>query len=442
MGNGNPQSFFANGLNGSTGAYLIPTMTLKQAASMIRGATADERLVRATRSWNDRKKDPAYAPMAGVDPKKLSETGWGVIFAYNADPAVRDALSELLKLREEQAGPLYKEYSGPRGYRTPGETKSEFLAQMSAGYGRVDPTKVPYYLLIVGDPETIPYSFQYELDVQYAVGRIHFDKAEDYARYAQSVVEVERKGLKLPRKAVFFNVQNNDDHPTSLSSSDLTKPLANWATGAMNGWSIEPVAPEEASKAQLKKILCGSETPALLFTSSHGLGLNPDDPRQRRHQGALVCRDWPGPVAWGGNPIPPEHYFSADDVDDSASLLGLLTFHFACYGAGTPRLNDFAVADAWRDEGAVAAFKLNARDAIAPAAFVAQLPRRLLSHPRGGALAVVGHIERPGVTPSASRTEARRSPTSRAPSKISPMVIRSARPSNRSTRSSASTRPS
>jgi hypothetical protein len=372
---------YFNGINGASGEYDLPPMSGAELAGFIRGEKPPENL-KELRFRHLQATSTTMGVKEGIDPKKLEESGWGIIFPYNADPAIKEALQELIDLRQGQAGDYFKLYFGPDGYRTD-ETKTAFLARHGAGPGPADPEKVPYYLLIVGNPQQIPYEFQTQLDVQYAVGRIGFDDPQDYASYARSVVMAEKKQVKLPRQAAFFGVANPGDRATQLSADSLVEPLQTKFAADLKDWEVNGFLREQATKSQLSRLLGGDQTPALLFTGSHGMSFPIDSNLQVPHQGALLCQDWPGPDAWAGKgAIPQDYFFAGDDLSADAGLLGLIAFLFACYGAGTPLDDEFSKQ----------AFKQ--RMAIAKYPFLGQLPMKLLSHPRGGALAVIGHIER------------------------------------------------
>ncbi len=369
-----------NGINGDRGQYDLPPMSAERLFAFIQGKEPPENLSEL-RFRYQQLTARHLGLKEGVDAKDIADSGWGIIFAHDADPALEEALEPLLDLRREQAGYYFRLYAGSEGYR-PDESKSNFLARHGAGPGPADPQRVPYYLLIVGSPEAIPYRFQSQLDVQYAVGRIHFQTAQEYADYARSVVAAEKGEIRLPRRAAFFGVANEDDQATQLSARHLVEPLATHVQEQMPDWQIDTILREAATKARLAQLLGGEETPAVLFSASHGMGFDRGSPRQLPHQGALLCQDWPGPQAWQ-EPVPQEFYFAGDDLDGSGNLAGLIAFFFACYGGGTP-LHDAFAKQAFAGQ----------RTAIAPHAFLARLPCAMLSHPRGGALAAVGHVER------------------------------------------------
>lgn len=372
---------YLNGIDGATGEYLSEPLTAGELEQLALSEVSDPSLQAELREKVQEKKRN-LGTKYNVDPTDLAQAGWGVIFARDADPQIRQALSELLNWRRKQANSrkkLYHEYSGAEGLNK-GESKNEFLARHGAAPGPVDPTQVPYYLLLVGDPKAIPYAFQYQLDVAYAVGRIHFDTLDEYARYAHSVVEVEKGKARLPRHAAFYAVRNPDDYSTNLSSRLLVKPLVEKLQPDNVDWKLTAHTGPEATKAKMLSAFGGDATPAFLFTASHGMALPNSDPRQREHQGALITQDYPGPREWRKG-LPQDFYLAGDDLADSARLAGLVSFHFACYGAGTPN----------RDEFPTEKLKPNM---IPAQSFLARLPQRMLAHPGGGALAAIGHIER------------------------------------------------
>ncbi|HZZ80219.1 MAG TPA: C25 family cysteine peptidase [Gemmataceae bacterium] len=378
------ESIRCNGINGSTGDYLLPTLSAHEISAIARGDPLDFKQAAELKHRWQCISQASFAPMESIDAKNLADCGWGAIFANGADLEIRNALAPLLDHRKKQATQtnerFYHEFTGPKSYR-PGETKQQFLARLGAGPGPADPNKVPYYLLLVGDPEEIPYRFQFQLDVQYAVGRIHFDHLEDYANYARSVVNAETGKCLLPRRVTFFGVRNSGDQATQLSADHLITPLAERIAARQADWAIKSILNEDATKARLDLLLRGEDLPALLFCAGHGMGFSQGDPRQLPHQGALLCQDWPGPLRWR-KPIPPDFYFAADDVSSDANIHGTIAFFFACYGAGTPMMDEFSQQ------------AMKPRATVAPHSFLARLPQRLLAHPKGGALAVVGHVDR------------------------------------------------
>lgn len=385
------KNVYFSGINGSDGSYFADAMDVSQIADRAHGKLPGRE---HSGELDAKARQPTPFPLrSDADPDDLAQAGWAVVFPSVQEPSaaatrqreIREALAPLLEHRQAQAGRVhgryYREYLGEHAYRS-GETKQKYLARLGAGPGPADPAKVPYYLLLVASPEEIPYRVQYQLDVQYAVGRIHFETIEEYGYYARSVVAAETGTLESPRDVAFFATRNPDDTASQLIAGCLTRPLASYVEDLESGWRVHEYIGDPATKDTLGALLGGGRTPSLLFSGGHGVVFDADDERVLRHQGALVCQDWTGPK---NNNFSRDVYFSSEDIARDADLSGLIAFHYACYSAGSPRYDDFVYR---------AVDKKAHRREVAPRALVASLPQRMLAHPRGGALAVVGHVER------------------------------------------------
>jgi hypothetical protein len=314
-----------------------------------------------------------------IDPADLSQAGWGVIFEPGTDPSVREALSPLLALRREQSRDYYRESS----YR-PGETASRFLARHGVGPGPIIPGKMPYYLLIVGSPNRVPYRFQQQLDVGYAVGRLHFDDAEMYRRYADTATLAERSPAPQSRQIAVFAPKFAGDQHTQLLAQWLLSPLAQ--TVRDSEWRVDIRTGDAATKATLAQTLGGSEPPAILVAATHTWVAHRIDPSSRGMQGALICADWPGP---GANvPLDPSVVFSAADVIGPLNMRGMIAVLWGSFTVG------------YNDSGGRPEDTVGDRNAVAP------LAQHLLGAASGGALAVIGFVDRmlgfslPGARPT------------------------------------------
>jgi hypothetical protein len=380
-----------NGINGATGDYYTQPMAQSDAAGFASSITQDPDSQKLLSVFTQQ----ATAAHLGLpfdrDPKILKEAGWCVVFHAKEDDTVKKALQPLIEHRQKQIGDdkvvKVLDYND-------GETVQRWLARFHVAPGSVDATKVPLYVLLIGSPEKIPFDFGHMLDVEYCVGRLHFDTPDGYAQYVQSVIDYET-GATVPnrREVAFWAPRHINDGPTRLSADFLVKPLAQGDTDrpsviqrlsdrAGKPFGTRYLAPANSMKADLLSLLrpaAGASGPAFLFTASHGMGWPLNHANQATATGALLCQDFPGA---GFGPIQPSQYCAAADIPNDAHVHGLVSFHFACFGGGTPKNDLFMHKPGTQPPQ------------IAPSAFISPLPKALLSHRNGGALAVIGHVER------------------------------------------------
>jgi tetratricopeptide (TPR) repeat protein len=232
----------------------------------------------------------------------------------------------------------------------------------------------------------IPYSFQYQLDVSHAVGRIDFETPEEYRRYAHSVVQAESE-MELRNKTAAIFVPTYAWDPSSsrrLHEEQLVEKVK--ATieqaGRNRGWSIQqPYIGGQANKAALDGLMRGTTKPALIFAAGHGVRLSRGNSQQREQQGGLFCAG--GQAGAGTRPEKDKSgYFVAEDLPKHSKVHGLIAILAASNSAGSPEYDGFSLPWGGRRK----------RDVVHP--FVARLAQRLLSHRKGGALAIIGRIER------------------------------------------------
>ena len=263
-----------------------------------RCSPAPQRSRALARRWHGRRSDGSDADRLGGAVCRRTPIQR---FKRGAEAAAR--LAQEPGERREAVQGLRRDRGRPPRSRRPGSWAATKGVSLAAPVG---PRRgVPYYLLIVGSPQRIPFEFQAQFDLQWAVGRLHFDKVEDYAAYAQKVVEYE-KGVGAGAASAAPRVW------MPRNPGDLATPLLAGAVGtdflgagrrrrrsaSVRSFEVHVVhrrrpgdqgaAHRHLPRHHRRRRRRRSSSPARTAPS----GRSPIRPIQQQRQGALVTQEW------------------------------------------------------------------------------------------------------------------------------------------------------
>lgn len=326
----------------------------------------------------------AADPLAGLDPLD-ARVGWGLVLPERpgltrAELARADDAPEPARLlaaaRSATGVPVVLRYRPgdlthlhrylPSGVDVPVPTAGDGSRGASVG-------ALPWYLLLLGPPEELPWELQLVLNTSSHTGRLDLDAA-GLEHYVEAALGGWATAAVDATSPLAWTVEHGPADITRLLREEVGAPVvARWRGDPQIGDRAVELGGPGATGDALADALA-EQRPAVVVTTSHGATDTSVPPEEmRRTLGTLVDATH--------TPVPPERLLRDWQPD------GVVWYSLACCSAGGSGRNLF---EGLLDPGSSAGAVVAAVAGLGPTS--AALPRALLGAPRP-ARAVVGHLE-------------------------------------------------
>jgi hypothetical protein len=343
--------------------------------------------------------EPAARPQPSMlwsdtaDANDLASQRWGVIAPRGAEgDRLLELVAPLIERRRRQQGGREV-----RIHRVPERMSlDEAMRWKKRAVRRGDDLDldVPRYQLVLGDLDQVPLAVQQVQATDGFVGRLAFDRADDYRAYVDKVLGWEDQPAPVAAGHAILHTVHDGTPATRRGHAALMLPgqqilerrrgFGEVRAAALRLTGSDRPAPGELLAAATPAAPARDDGPGVLLSLSHGLGAPRAGwqaaERQRREQGAL---------SFGSGRVLAGH-----DLAGQRFLPGGVWLAVACFGAGTTDTSDYYHwLDTIRRAGHVGHQIEHVLDTLAhERPFVAALPKAALASPEGP-LAFIGHVD-------------------------------------------------
>ncbi|MEM9455675.1 MAG: hypothetical protein AAGF11_15945 [Myxococcota bacterium] len=334
--------------------------------------------------------DPEHLWDESREANDLDAQGWGVVAPEG--PAGDELLGRIQRLiahrRAQQNGREVLKYRVP-----PKQTAAEAMRWRKRVFAGPQSRhlELPRYLLILGDLDQVSAELQVVMGAQGYVGRLAFDRLEDYEAYVDKLLRWEKQPAPIDQARIIFHTVRDRTKATTVGHRALMEPgvalartykdqgefPASTLIEVEHGYTPKP-GPliEEAVKTE----------PGVLFTISHGAGA----PR-RGWRSVAEQRVMQGGMSFGRS----GGLLTGEALAGRPFMPGGVWFMLACFGAGTPAASKYAewlrgLGEAGHFQGSPDAVLSSLATDGRP--FTAAVPKAVLASP-DGPLAFIGHVD-------------------------------------------------